>query len=140
MALRHFHVLSLVLNRIHSEEVEKNKLPDFVDYDAYDAEVFKCAQTQPRPQIVTPGYNPFNPFRDNRKTGDTDMVEKFLEDENLTNNSDIIKSKSSSMLINNRRHQVSLCLLYGETCCAVLCCTELCCSMLCCIVLCYVVL
>ena len=100
--------------------MEQDKLPDFVDYDAYDADVFKCAQTKPRPQTVTSGCNPYTPFRETWKAGDTDTVDKFLEDENMMNSANIHKSKSVSIAIEKKMTQVralsflvKLCALIG---------------------------
>ena len=94
----------LVLSEIPTEEVEANKLPDFVDYEAYDAEVFKCAQTKPRPQTLTPGYNPYMRNRGIEK--DSGRIEKFLKNENLIQFGDAIR-EGSSTVINMKRSDVS---------------------------------
>ena len=81
-------------SEIHSEEMEEKKLPDFVDYDAYDAEVFKCAQTKPRPQTLTPGYNPYT-----RNRGiEHGRIEKFLKNEKLIQFGDGVHDSSSTSL------------------------------------------
>lgn len=89
-----------VSSHIHSEEIQAKKLPDFVDYDAYDTEVFKCAQTKPRPQTLTPGNNPWKRF-DGGFEVDFTKVEKFLKKEKMV-------SKSGSIEINGKRDNVSV--------------------------------
>ena len=97
----------LVLSEVHSDQVEKNKLPDFVDYEAYDAEVFKCAQTKPRPQTLMPGYNPYTRNRENRHPGELDGVDKFLKDEKLVSFDNVMR-KSNSFAMSGKRNKVSL--------------------------------
>ena len=88
------------LSEIHSEEMEENKLPDFVDYDAHDDEVFKCAQTKPRPQTLTPGYNPYTRNRGNER--DSGRIEKFLKNEKMVHSGDA-RRESGSTIINTKR-------------------------------------
>ena len=101
-------VLHFVVFRIQSEEEMCSKLPDFVDYDAYDAEVFKCAHTKPRPQTVIPGCNPYVTSRECRKAGDSEMAEQFVNNANLGSKGSILKSMSSGLLIKKKRHNVRL--------------------------------
>ena len=97
-------IFLLVLRGNHSDEIEENKLPDFVDYEAYDAEVFKCAQTKPRPQTLTPGYNPYTRNRGIER--DTGGIEKFLKNEKLVALGDATR-ESSSINISRKRNHVS---------------------------------
>ncbi|XP_028415172.1 GATOR complex protein DEPDC5-like isoform X2 [Dendronephthya gigantea] len=81
----------------HLNEVEENKLPDFVDYEAYDAEVFKCAHTKPRPQTLTPGYNPYT-----RSRGieiDDCRIERFLKKEKMVNYGDDNSAETHKKII-----------------------------------------
>lgn len=82
--------------------MEENKLPDFVDYDAYDSEVFKCAQTKPRPQTLLPGCNPYTPNKGIET--DTARIEKFLAKENLR--SDSVEKRSSSVAASKKHDNV----------------------------------
>lgn len=87
----------LVLSGNHLDGVEENKLPDFVDYEAYDAEVFKCAQTKPRPQILTPGNNPYTRNRGIER--EDCRIERFLKKEKLIDCNDDNPAKNSKKRI-----------------------------------------
>ena len=67
--------------------------------------MFKCAQTKPRAQTVTPGYNPYTRNRGIER--DSGRIEKFLKNENLVEFGDVIR-ESSSTAINKKRNNVSI--------------------------------
>ena len=91
--------------------MEENKLPDFVDYDAYDDEVFKCAQTKPRPQTLTPGYNPYTRNRGNER--DSGRIEKFLKNEKMVHFGDAVRESGLTITISTRQNvSIKKCTLF----------------------------